>query len=82
MSAVKSDPLLSINSPSFRPAKALSRSGALKGAAITAEGQTFAQFSLYCPVDDDDEEEDDEDEAAGRVLRRCWLYGMPRCTDR
>jgi hypothetical protein len=38
------------------------------------------------PVDDEEEEweddEDEEEEVVGRLLRRCWLRGMPRCTDR
>jgi hypothetical protein len=43
--------------------------------------------SLYCPddeeEDDEDEDEDeDEDDEVGRLLRRCWRYGMPRCTAR
>jgi hypothetical protein len=49
------------------------------------QSSMFPTLSLYGPVDDDedDEEEDDDDEAAaaGRLLRRCWLRGMPRCTD-
>jgi hypothetical protein len=41
---------------------------------------SFAIPSVYCAVDDD--EEDDEDGVLGRLLRRCWRYGMPRCTAR
>jgi hypothetical protein len=41
----------------------------------------FLIISLYCAVDDeDDDEEEDEEDAAERLLRRCWRYGMPRCT--
>jgi hypothetical protein len=32
----------------------------------------------YYPVEDDDE----DDGGVGRLLRRCWRYGMPRCTAR
>jgi hypothetical protein len=39
----------------------------------------FSDYQLDYPVD---EEEEDEEDAAGRLLRRCWRYGMPRCTDR
>jgi hypothetical protein len=36
-------------------------------------------FAIYCAVDDDG---DEDEEAVGRLLRRCWLTGMPRCADR
>ena len=36
--------------------------------------------SHFCyPVEEDDEEDED---GVGRLLRRCWLRGMPRCADR
>ena len=43
------------------------------------EGVVSPILSLYCPVEDEEEEEED---GVGRFLRRCWLYGMPRCADR
>jgi hypothetical protein len=53
----------------------------------------FRIISFSYPVDDEEDEEDDEDEdkedeeeeedgAVGRLLRRCWLRRMPRCTAR
>jgi hypothetical protein len=44
--------------------------------------RNFPSPSLYFPVEDDDDEEEEEDDGAGRFWRRCWLCGMPRCTDR
>jgi hypothetical protein len=39
----------------------------------------FPILTLYFyPVGDDDEDED----AVGRLLRRCWRCGMPRCAAR
>jgi hypothetical protein len=37
---------------------------------------------LDYPVEDAEEDEDDEEDVIGRLLRRCWLAGMLRCTDR
>ena len=53
-------------------------------------GTEIQIISLSYPVDDEEDDEDDEDEdkeeeedgAVGRLLRRCWRYGMPRCTAR
>jgi hypothetical protein len=51
----------------------------------------ISTLSLCYPVDDeaededeDDDDDDEEDEvgAVERLLRRCWLRGMPRCADR
>jgi hypothetical protein len=50
-------------------------------------GGVWGNTSLYAylvflsyPVDE--EEDGEEVEVVGRLLRRCWLYGMPRCADR
>jgi hypothetical protein len=46
------------------------------------------KMHLCYPVDEEDdedeeeEEEEEEEDGVGRVLRCCWLCGMPRCADR
>jgi hypothetical protein len=44
--------------------------------------EIFFLYSVDDDDDDDEEEEDEEDDGVGRLLRRCWLYGMPRCAER
>jgi hypothetical protein len=50
-------------------------------------GKKRRRFSTLPPLsysvdDEEDDEDDEEDGRMGRLLRRCWLCGMPRCTAR
>jgi hypothetical protein len=73
----------SSTTPSMRRVRVREYMEVLGCACGENKGAVLSILSLYCapgPVEDEDEDEDDD--GAGRLLRRCWRYGMPRCIAR